>query len=253
MKTCSLAAMLAAGTLAAMLAPPLRAQKAVLRLNHPALEFKSPEGGSTFIERVRRGGEPAFRFMVRHAHRADCRGWLYVTLRSIAYYPAATLEFQEHAFDLQRSEIIEAKTEILSRTDGETTSTVKIRLPSQVYYFEVVFESGAERKERSDRSARPVVEFFKELLEDFEGARNRFELLTASLPPPLMRELDPQTPGLTLEEVLALLDAGVTPARMETIVKHVGVAFELTNAVEAKLRALGATDSLLLAIAKAKK
>jgi len=59
--------------------------------------------------------------------------------------------------------------------------------------------------------------------------------------------------GLTLEQVLKLLGAGVTPARIATIVKERGVSFELTEDAESKLRALGATDTLLLAIAKAKK
>jgi len=67
-----------------------------------------------------------------------------------------------------------------------------------------------------------------------------------------LAEAVPET-ALKLEDVLKLLEAGVTPARLETIVKERGVSFELTDDAERKLRALGATDSLLLAIAKAKK
>ncbi len=58
---------------------------------------------------------------------------------------------------------------------------------------------------------------------------------------------------LALADVLKLLEGGVTPARVESIVKERGVSFELTDDAESKLRALGATDSLLLVIAKAKK
>ena len=68
-------------------------------------------------------------------------------------------------------------------------------------------------------------------------------------PPP-----EPPKPiGLTVDEVAKLLAAGVTPARVETIVKERGVGFELSDENEKKLREAGATDALLLVIAKAKK
>lgn len=63
----------------------------------------------------------------------------------------------------------------------------------------------------------------------------------------------PKPVGLTVDEVAKLLQAGVTPARVETIVKERGAGFELTEENERKLREAGATDALLLAIAKAKK
>ena len=63
----------------------------------------------------------------------------------------------------------------------------------------------------------------------------------------------PKPTGLTVEEVTKLLAAGVTPARVETIVKERGVGFELNDENERKLREAGATDALLLVIAKAKK
>ena len=63
----------------------------------------------------------------------------------------------------------------------------------------------------------------------------------------------PKPTGLTVEEVSKLLAAGVTPARVETIVKERGVGFELNDENEKKLRDAGATDALLLVIAKAKK
>jgi len=63
----------------------------------------------------------------------------------------------------------------------------------------------------------------------------------------------PPETTLSLADVLKLLEGGVTPARIETIVKERGVSFELNDDAESKLRALGATDSLLLSIAKAKK
>lgn len=75
------------------------------------------------------------------------------------------------------------------------------------------------------------------------------EAKPAAPPPPP----PPPDTTLALEDVLKLLEAGVTPARLETIVKERGVSFELTDDAERKLRALGATDTLLLAIAKAKK
>lgn len=64
----------------------------------------------------------------------------------------------------------------------------------------------------------------------------------------------PQSPGvLGFEEVLKLLESGVTPARLETIVKERGVSFARDDQAEQKLRQAGATAELLLAIAKAKK
>ena len=60
-------------------------------------------------------------------------------------------------------------------------------------------------------------------------------------------------PGLSLTDLLKLLDAGVTPVRLEMIVKEHGVSFALTEDKEQALRQAGATDTLLLAITKAKK
>lgn len=59
--------------------------------------------------------------------------------------------------------------------------------------------------------------------------------------------------GLSLGDVRKLLEAGVTPARLETIVRERGVNFALTEESEAELRKAGATDALLLVIAKAKR
>jgi hypothetical protein len=67
-----------------------------------------------------------------------------------------------------------------------------------------------------------------------------------------LTEAVPET-ALKLEDVVKLLEAGVTPTRLETIVRERGVAFELTAEAERKLRDAGATADLLLAIAKAKK
>jgi hypothetical protein len=63
----------------------------------------------------------------------------------------------------------------------------------------------------------------------------------------------PKPVGLTAAEVVKLLEAGVTPARVETIIKERGASFDLTEGNEKKLRDAGATDALLLAISKAKK
>lgn len=80
-------------------------------------------------------------------------------------------------------------------------------------------------------------------------ARSIVKVRRLEAPPP-----EPPKPvGLSVEEVLKLLEAGVTPARVETIVKDRGAGFDLSEENEKKLRDAGATDSLLLAITKAKK
>jgi len=85
-----------------------------------------------------------------------------------------------------------------------------------------------------------------------EAGENRtIEVQLAPAKPP--EPPPPPETTLGLADVLKLLEGGVTPARVESIVKERGVSFELTDDAEKKLRALGATDTLLLAIAKAKK
>jgi len=80
-------------------------------------------------------------------------------------------------------------------------------------------------------------------------AKSTVRVRRVEAPPP-----EPPKPvGLTVEEVVKLLQAGVTPARVETIVKERGAGFDLTEENEKKLRDAGATDALLLAITKAKK
>lgn len=64
----------------------------------------------------------------------------------------------------------------------------------------------------------------------------------------------PEGPApLTLEQVVKLLAGGVAPARVTALVIERGVDFPLTNENEKRLRDAGATDALLLEIAKAKK
>jgi hypothetical protein len=82
------------------------------------------------------------------------------------------------------------------------------------------------------------------------GESRTIEVQLAAAKPP---EPPPPDTTLGLADVLKLLEGGVTPARVESIVKERGVSFTLTEDAESKLRALGATDTLLLAIAKAKK
>lgn len=55
---------------------------------------------------------------------------------------------------------------------------------------------------------------------------------------------------LALDEVQDLLNGSVTPKRVATLVQQYGVNFELTPSVTKDLRALGADDKLLLAIAE---
>ena len=54
---------------------------------------------------------------------------------------------------------------------------------------------------------------------------------------------------LALDEIEGLLKGGVSPRRASTLVEQYGVSFELTDALERKLRKLGADDKLLLVIA----
>ncbi len=59
--------------------------------------------------------------------------------------------------------------------------------------------------------------------------------------------------GLLLEDVLDMLEGDVPPARVAVLVKEKGVSFALSDAAEKRIRAAGGDDSLLLAIARAKK
>lgn len=59
--------------------------------------------------------------------------------------------------------------------------------------------------------------------------------------------------ALALQDLMKLLEAGVTPLRCEVIVKERGVNFALSEEAETQLRGLGATDTLLLTIAKARR
>jgi len=86
-------------------------------------------------------------------------------------------------------------------------------------------------------------------LEAGENRTIEVELAPAKPPEPAKPEIEP----LSVEGVMKLLEAGVTPVRLSAIVQERGVSFTLTPAIESRLRALGATDALLLEIAKAKK
>jgi hypothetical protein len=54
------------------------------------------------------------------------------------------------------------------------------------------------------------------------------------------------SPPLSLEDVMKLLEAGVSPARVKTVVAQRGATFLLNDAVEKQLRGAGATDELVL-------
>jgi hypothetical protein len=61
-----------------------------------------------------------------------------------------------------------------------------------------------------------------------------------------------ETPApFALDDLLALMAAGVTPVRLTTLVKERGVTFDFTPEAEQKLRLAGADDALLLEVAKA--
>jgi TPR repeat protein len=69
--------------------------------------------------------------------------------------------------------------------------------------------------------------------------------------PPAETPADPSNPGrLSLENVLKLLDAGVTPARVKAVIAERGVGFQLDEETEKRLRAAGATDEVILQIAR---
>ncbi|MGH9492500.1 MAG: PEGA domain-containing protein [Terriglobales bacterium] len=57
----------------------------------------------------------------------------------------------------------------------------------------------------------------------------------------------------TDQDIVDMLEGGVSPKRAATLVRQQGVDFTLTDAIERKLRAAGGDDDLLLAIAKSKK
>ena len=78
------------------------------------------------------------------------------------------------------------------------------------------------------------------------GQREPFKVEVKRLPPP-------GPPALSEKEVTDALTSGMTPARVTALVKQYGVDFELTDEAEKRLRAAGADDTLLLAIAKSKK
>jgi hypothetical protein len=59
--------------------------------------------------------------------------------------------------------------------------------------------------------------------------------------------------SFSLQDILSLLEAGVLPRRVAQLVQERGVGFDLTTDVEGRLRAAGATEEVLLAIAKNRK
>jgi hypothetical protein len=59
--------------------------------------------------------------------------------------------------------------------------------------------------------------------------------------------------GLSLQDVLDLLEGGVSPRRVAQLVEKHGVTFSLTPDREQELRGAGGVDELIETIAKAKK
>jgi hypothetical protein len=56
--------------------------------------------------------------------------------------------------------------------------------------------------------------------------------------------------ALSLDDVMGLLKAGVTPMRVKTVVAERGVDFQLSGDVDRRLRDAGASDEVILQIAK---
>lgn len=70
--------------------------------------------------------------------------------------------------------------------------------------------------------------------------------------PAFAQAQEAETPApFALDDLLALMAAGVTPVRLATLVKERGVSFDFTPETEQKLRLAGADDTLLLEVAKA--
>ena len=70
----------------------------------------------------------------------------------------------------------------------------------------------------------------------------------------LEARLAPQGPApFTADDIVEMLEGGVSPKRAATLVQQQGVDFTLTQAMENRIRAAGGDSDLLLAIAKAKK
>jgi len=78
------------------------------------------------------------------------------------------------------------------------------------------------------------------------GRRETFKVEVKRVPPA-------GPPPLTSAEVEEALAGGIPVGRVTEMVSQYGVNFALTDEIEGRLRALGADDALLLAIAKAKR
>lgn len=124
--------------------------------------------------------------------------------------------------------------------------------------------SGIDRVEVGGRAARlesrspQAMEFVLDDLALTTGD-NDIEIVAKSAAGPearttlKLKRVEPPSGVLSLADVLKLLEAGVSPVRVEAIVKERGVNFALTDETEAKLKEAGATPELVLAIAKAKR
>ncbi|MDP9262808.1 MAG: PEGA domain-containing protein [Acidobacteriota bacterium] len=84
------------------------------------------------------------------------------------------------------------------------------------------------------------------------GDEAKLEAALVALPPPP----PPQPAGpqpFTAQDVVELLQGGVSPKRVATLVQERGVDFPLTDPVEKQIRAAGGDAELLVVIAKARK
>lgn len=137
------------------------------------------------------------------------------------------------------------------------TATVKVRGTA-------THPSGIARVEVGGRAARletrspQAMEFVLDDLALTTGD-NDIEIVAKSAAGPearttlKLKRVEPPSGILSLADVLKLLEGGVSPVRVEAIVKERGVNFALTDEIDKQLRDAGATPDLLLAIAKARK
>ena len=189
MKLRRLARVVAFGALCAT-ALPAAAQQAVLREDRPALKFEATSmfsqpgnAGVTFVDYLDRGGEPAFRFHVRHIHEGQCEGFLYITRSRIAYDASFTPAFQAHAFEVSRTELKEAKP-ASSPLGSYWSVTFQRGTPADSSFVPLFDYGGATGKTLhapGDNAALSA--FFVRAVASFDAAKGEFDQLTAALRP----------------------------------------------------------------------
>lgn len=168
---------------------PAAAQQAVMHEDRPALKFDGTSAmapgvsGVTYVDSITRGGETAFRFLVRHIHEGHCQGFLYLTRTRIAYEPVDSPDFRAHAFDVLRTELKEAKPE--TSPFGRYWSLNFQKEAPAAASFVPLFDFGAAsgRPLHQPADSAPLSALFVRVVGGFDAAEQEFQLLTAALRP----------------------------------------------------------------------